>query len=365
VSLPFIWTALIALAIAVYVVLDGFDLGAGILHLFVARTQAERRQVAKSIGPVWDGNEVWLIAGGATILLAFPKLYAIGVSGFYLPVMILLWLLAFRALGIEMKHYLHDPLWDEAWDLALAGASLLLTLFLGVALGNVVRGVSFDASGHFFAPLWTTFGTTGDVGILDWYTVTIGATSTLLVTLHGALWLAHRIEGEVANRAGRVASRLSLAAPIVVALATAATLAVQPLAREAITHPAFLVLPALTAISLASLVYLTRRGEHRRAFFASSATLGSLIGSAVFSIHPFVLPTRTEVGGLLATSAASSDYALTIGLAWWIPGILLATGYTVFVYRGLPTRVPLEASDAEDTLPESVATPSVGDPSAD
>jgi cytochrome d ubiquinol oxidase subunit II len=342
VTLPFVWFALSALALGVYVVLDGFDLGAGILHLFVARSQRERRQVAKSIGPVWDGNEVWLLAGGATIFLAFPKLYAIGVSGFYLPVMILLWLLAFRALGIEMKHYLHDPLWDEAWDLAFAASSLLITLFLGVALGNVVRGVSFDESGHFFAPLWTDFSAGDPVGILDGYTLTVGVTATILVTLHGALWLAHRTEGEVQARAALVAKRLAWVAPVAVVAATVATLAVQPLAKAALGRPLFVVLPVATALCLALTLVLTRRERHRQAFFASIGGLGALLGSAVFAIYPYVLPSRSAVDGLTARAAASTDYGLTVGLAWWIPGVLLATGYTVFVYRSLPRTIPVE-----------------------
>ena len=139
-----IWFCLVAVMIAVYVVLDGFDLGAGIVHLFVARTDAERRAVLGSIGPVWDGNEVWLLAGGGTLYFAFPALYASSFSGFYLPLMIVLWLLILRGISIEFRNHIQSLVWQPLWDAVFAGASALLAIFFGAALGNVVRGVPLD-----------------------------------------------------------------------------------------------------------------------------------------------------------------------------------------------------------------------------
>ncbi len=350
-TLASVWVALAGLLLAVYVALDGFDLGAGILHLFVARTPAERKTVLKSIGPVWDGNEVWLLAGGATIFLAFPRLYAIGVSGFYLPVMILLWLLAARALGIEMKHYLHHPLWDEAWDFAFSAGSLLVTLFLGVALGNVIRGVTFDEDGRFFSPLWTDFTVGAKVGILDPYTLLVGVTATILVTLHGALWLAHRTGGEVRDRAERAARRLVAPAVVALALVTVATAFVQPLVRDAMCRPTFAPLPAMTLAGLGGVYVFLRRQDPRRAFFASAGLLVSLVASAVAGIHPYVLPGRAPGQGLLAEQAATSPYGLSAALVWWIPGVLIAAGYTVFVYRGLPSRVEVTAEAEPEGAP--------------
>src|SRR5271165_4162690 len=136
-----VWFSLVAVMIALYVVLDGFDLGAGVIHLFVARTEAERRTVLASIGPVWDGNEVWLLAGGGTLYFAFPALYASSCSGFYLPLMMVLWLLILRGISIEFRGHIASPVWTPIWDTGFAGASLLLAVFYGAALGNVVRGV--------------------------------------------------------------------------------------------------------------------------------------------------------------------------------------------------------------------------------
>ena len=185
-----IWFCLVAVMLAAYVVLDGFDLGAGIAHLLVARTDAERRPVLRSIGPVWDGNEVWLLAAGGTLYFAFPALYASSFSGFYLPLMIVLWLLILRGISIEFRNHVESLVWHPLWDAMFAGSSALLAIFFGAALGNVVRGVPLDRAGDFFLPLWTDFTAGPDAGILDWYTVLVAIAALLTLTVHGALWLA-------------------------------------------------------------------------------------------------------------------------------------------------------------------------------
>src|SRR5947207_5235587 len=171
------WFCLVALMLGVYVVLDGFDLGAGVAHLLVAETDEERRAVLRSIGPVWDGNEVWLLAAGGTLYFAFPALYASSFSGFYLPLMIVLWLLILRGIAIEFRNHVESPVWQPIWDVVFAGSSGMLAVFFGAALGNVVRGVPLDAAGVFFLPLWTNFRIGKEVGILDWYTVMCGFTA--------------------------------------------------------------------------------------------------------------------------------------------------------------------------------------------
>ncbi len=156
-----IWFWLVALMLAGYVVLDGYDIGAGIVHLLIARSDLERRQILESIGPFWDGNEVWLIAGGGTLYFAFPGLYASSFSGFYLPLMIVLWLLMLRGISIEVRNHIDSPVWKPFWDVIFAGASVLLAIDFGAALGNVVRGAPLDVAGDFFLPLWTTFRPSG------------------------------------------------------------------------------------------------------------------------------------------------------------------------------------------------------------
>src|SRR5436190_22996086 len=147
-----VWFCLVAIMIAVYVLLDGFDLGAGAIHLLAAKTEEERRQILASIGPVWDGNEVWLLAAGGTLYFAFPALYASGFSGFYLPLMIVLWLLILRGSSIEFRSHLHSAVWELVWYFLFCSSRLLLAIFLGFALGNVVGGIALDRVGYCFDP---------------------------------------------------------------------------------------------------------------------------------------------------------------------------------------------------------------------
>src|ERR1700689_2348273 len=151
--MPTIWFCIVAVMVAAYVVLDGFDLGAGVLHLFVARNDEERRKVIRAIGPVWDGNEVWILAAGGTLYFAFPQLYATGFSGFYLPLMMVLWLLIIRGASVEFRSHVGGHIWPAFWDAGFCFGSFLLAVFYGAALGNVVRGVPLDRHGRFFEPL--------------------------------------------------------------------------------------------------------------------------------------------------------------------------------------------------------------------
>jgi cytochrome d ubiquinol oxidase subunit II len=167
----FIWFWLVAVMIVAYVVLDGFDLGVGILHPFLARTEEEKQLTLRSIGPVWDGNEVWLLAGGGTLYFAFPLLYASAFSGFYLALMILLWLLIMRGVAVELRMHLEIGVWRSFFDGLFFFSSALLAIFYGAALANVIRGVPLGEDGYFFLPLWTNWRVGPDPGILDWYTV--------------------------------------------------------------------------------------------------------------------------------------------------------------------------------------------------
>ncbi len=233
-----IWFCLIAIMIAMYVVLDGFDLGAGAIHLWVARDEAERRQVIRSIGPVWDGNEVWLLAAGGTLYFAFPALYASGFSGFYLPLMIVLWLLILRGTSVEFRNHVDSTIWLKFWDVTFSISSLLLAVFFGAALGNVVRGVPLDANGYFFEALWTNFRLGPNTGILDWFTIIVGVAALATLVLHGALWVAFKTDGPVQARSLSLAGSVWWLVLVLTIVLTAVTFKVQPgvLANFA-THP--------------------------------------------------------------------------------------------------------------------------------
>src|SRR6266571_7072446 len=203
-----LWFAIIAFMIAAYVVLDGFDLGAGVIYLTAGRTPAERQTIMRTIGPVWDGNEVWLLAAGGTLYFAFPLLYASSFSGFYLPLMIVLWLLMLRGIGIELRSHMKNPVWLGFFDTIFSASSLLLAIFFGAALGNVIRGVPLGADGYFFEPLWTNFRLGPNPGILDWYTVMAGVVALVTLTAHGALYVRVKTEGDLSQRARAVAAML-------------------------------------------------------------------------------------------------------------------------------------------------------------
>ena len=201
-----LWFMIVAVMVAVYVLLDGFDIGAGAVHLFIAKNDAERRMVLRAIGPVWDGNEVWLLAAGGTLYFAFPLLYASSFSGFYLPLMMVLWLLMLRGIGIEFRTHIEEAVWKGFFDVIFGISSILLAIFFGAALGNVVRGVPLQADGYFFEPLWTNWRVGAQNGILDWYTVICGVVALVTLVVHGSLYLAIKTEGELNSRARKVAS---------------------------------------------------------------------------------------------------------------------------------------------------------------
>jgi cytochrome bd ubiquinol oxidase subunit II len=344
--MPTLWFCLVAFMIAMYVLLDGFDLGAGIVHLGVARTDAERRAVIGSIGPVWDGNEVWLLAGGATLLFAFPVLYAASFSGFYLPLMMVLWLLILRGLSIEFRSLIAGPLWSPFWDLTFCLSSALLAIFFGAALGNVVRGVPLDDQGYFFEPLWTNFRFGADAGILDWYTILVGVAAYLAIAVHGALWVAYKCENQVAARARHIARVGVWGILLVTVLVTLVTLRIQPQILANLTsHPSGFVFPAIALAGLVG-IFLFSRGRitperEGRAFCASCAYLLGMLTSAAFGLYPYVLPAR---GGpalsLSIYNARTSDRGLLLGLAWWIVGMILAAVYFIFLYRRFAGKVP-------------------------
>ena len=330
-----LWFCLVALMLTAYVVLDGFDLGAGLVHLWVARTPAERAAVIRSVGPVWDGNEVWLLATGGALFCAFPTLFATAFSGFYLPLMIVLWLLAGRALGIEFRHQLEHSAWTGLWDVIFSLSSALLALFFGVALGNVVRGVPLGSDGSFFEPLWASFEPGSGSGILDGYTVLAGLTATAALAHHGSLWIALKTDGAVRDRARRAAGASAVATAVLTIAATFWTRSVQPhMTVRFAEHPAGFGLPLLAAAGLAASILLRRRGRDLAAFAGSTLFLVGMMVSIVFSLYPYVLPASSDVHeGLTVHNASAPESGLRTMLWWWIPGILPVIGYFVFIYR--------------------------------
>jgi cytochrome d ubiquinol oxidase subunit II len=339
-----IWFCLVALMIAVYVLLDGFDLGAGAIHLLVAKTDVERRQVLASIGPVWDGNEVWLLAAGGTLYFAFPLLYASGFSGFYLPLIMVLWLLIVRGTSIEFRSHIHSDVWEPMLDFLFCASSVLLAVFFGAALGNVVRGVPLDASGYFFEPLWTNFNFGDNAGILDWYTILVGVLALGALTMHGAVWVRMKTPGAVSERAAGVAGAAWWAVAVLTIVVSLITFRVQPsVMRNFARWPWGIVFAVLAVAGIIAVKIYLARGAEWKAFVASCAYLAGMLTSVVFGVYPMVLPARNPAYSLTVANAKAGDYGLKVGVVWWIIGVMLATGYFVFVYRSFAGKVEVDA----------------------
>ena len=329
-----IWYLLVAIMITAYVVLDGFDLGVGVLHLFT-RNEEHRKILMRSISPVWDGNEVWLLAGGGTLYFAFPLLYASGFSGFYLPLIIVLWLLILRGIGIELRPHLDTPVWRGLFNGAFGIASLLLIVFYGAALGNVIRGVPLQPDHYFFLPLWTDWNVGPSPGILDWYTVIAGVLALVALCLHGSLYAAVKTSGELNDRLRKITSRLLPVLAILTAVSLFATLSIRPdLVDNYREMPVLFVIPFLVAASLFAIWKLARDGRERAAFLASCAYLVLMLVGAAAAVYPNLLASTTNPAlNITVYNAKSGDYALSFGLIWWGLGMAIAIGYFVFVYR--------------------------------
>lgn len=337
-----VWFCLLGLMLVVYAVLDGFDFGAGILHHFVARTDEDRRQVLGAIGPVWDGNEVWLIASGGVLVFSFPRAYAAAFSGLYLPLMMVLWLLVFRGLSIEFRSKLDHPLWRAAFDVMFSGSSAVMALVLGIALGNILRGVPLDESGYFQEDLFTDFDPRSEPrGAIDAYTALVGLFSVVVLAAHGAVFLVWKTTGDVRARADRIARRLW---PLAIALAVAVTIAtafVQPaLLRSFLERPWVWPLPLAAMGASAISGWAMRRARETLAFVGSSAFCASLLVATAAVLYPTILRSTVDERWTLDAHNASSPRAtLVLGLFVWIPAITLALGYFTYLYGAFRGKV--------------------------
>jgi cytochrome d ubiquinol oxidase subunit II len=330
-----LWFILIAFMLTMYVLLDGFDLGAGAIHLVAARTNIERREILRAIGPVWDGNEVWLIAAGGTLFFTFPALYASSFSGFYLPLMMVLWLLVMRGVSIELRSHINNPVWTALWDGSFFLGSALLAFFFGVAAGNVVRGVPLDANKTFFLALWTDFSPSGpNPGILDWYTILIGLLAFVGLTMHGVNYIAVKTTGPVYERSRHLFLGLWATTVALTALATLATFALQPAMGAGYSaRPWGWIFPIIAVGGLVATIYFHRKGHDLQALFSSGAYLAGMLASAAMGLYPIVLPAVNPAYKLTIQNASGSQYGQTVGLVWWIIGMILAAIYIIFIYR--------------------------------
>lgn len=339
-----LWFIIVAVMITAYVVLDGFDLGAGIIYLLSAKTDTERSMILRAVGPVWDGNEVWLIAAGGTLYFAFPQLYASSFSGFYLPLMMVLWLLMLRAIGIEFRAHIPTPVWKSFFDAVFCVSSALLAIFFGAALGNVIRGVPLSQDGYFFEPLWTNWKLGPHPGILDWYTVLAGGVAFFSLTVHGALYVAIKTEGALSQRARSIAIMMWPVLFFLTIVSLVATYFVRPSVVDNYkAHPIALLVPLLVFAALSTIVWAIPKGKEKTAFTASGVYIAGMLVGAAVALYPMVLPASTNPAfSLTIYNTAAGHHGLTVGLAWWTLGLILALAYFVFIYRMFKGKVRIE-----------------------
>ena len=325
-----VWFVLYVAIIGGYVILDGFDLGTGILHPFVARTDRERRVMLNAIGPVWDGNEVWLVLGGGALFAAFPLVYASLFSGFYTAMMLVLLVLILRTVSIEFRSKRDSPRWRATWDWVFFGSSLGIPVLLGVALANVLRGVALDADGNMFIDL---------VDLLSPYALLVGVAGVAMLALHGAIYLTLKTDGELLERLRRLIPRLMVVAFVLVTAVIGWTLALdQPIER-----PWTVVFPLL-ALGAALLAWrLLRQARYLPAFFASGTMIGLLLASVGAGLYPVLLPSSIDpANDLTIYNAASAEPTLMVMFVVACIGLPFVLLYTAGVYYFFRGRVELD-----------------------
>jgi cytochrome d ubiquinol oxidase subunit II len=325
IDLNTIWFLLIGFLIIGYAVLDGFDLGVGALHLF-ARSDKERRINMNAIGPVWDGNEVWLITGAGALFAAFPIVYATVFSSFYLVFMILLMALVFRAVSLEFRGKVDSTGWRRLWDWSFGLGSLVPPILFGVAVGNILRGLPIDAGGMFAGSF---------PGLLNPYAILIGILSLVLFVMHGALYMTLKTDGELRNRMGRWASGAWIVFVILYVLATIFTIfAARYLFEGILANPLFWI---LFIVLLAAIVYLPvalKAGRYIHAFLSSSLVIITMIGLAAVSVFPRIVPSSIDLANSLTIyNASSTPRTLTVMLIIALIGMPLVIAYSVYIYR--------------------------------
>lgn len=340
------WYIILGLMLAIYVILDGYDFGVGIIHLFMAKKEEDKRLLVKSIGPFWDANEVWLIAAGGILFFAFPKVYASAFSGFYLPLIIVLWLLIFRAVGLELRGQLHNAMWEGFWDRMFGIASMLLALFFGTALGNVIRGVnlggvekgvsSYDPH-NFFLPLWNPeFSPKSvDLGVIDWFTVLIGVIAVITLAIHGGNWIILKTNSTLVPRLKKVIFRLTILLSVLIIVSFTVWSLVDPNPfRTFIAHPVLWIFPAIALIGLIGLFRVQHFKKEYAGFVSSTLFLLGALASSFISIFPKLLPSTNNVNpSLTIYNASAGKYGLEVGVYWWVIAAILVIAYMIIQYK--------------------------------
>lgn len=331
---PTLWFLVVGALFSGYAILDGFDLGAGAWHLFF-RKEESRRIALNAVGPVWDGNEVWLVIGGGALFAGFPVLYGAMFSGMYIPFMLFLAFLIFRAVSIEFRSKEKMKWWRDAWDISYSVSSVMMALLLGVVVGNILLGVELGPN-HEFQGHWLDF--------LNPYALLVGVTTVALFMMHGAIYLAMKTEGKLFVKVNKLLNKSIIFFVVTYSLVTLLTLIYLPhLTDRLFENIALLVVPLLAFLSIANVPRLVSKGKYVMAFIFSSLTMSFLLILVALELYPvMVMSTVDPMYDITVYNAASSENSLRIMLNITAIGGPLVLIYTVFVYKTFWGKVTLD-----------------------
>jgi cytochrome d ubiquinol oxidase subunit II len=329
------WYGIVSFMLIAYVVLDGRNFGAGMLHWLVARTPEERRQVVAAIGPLWSWHEVWLVGFGGTLLAVFPRLMASAFAGYYLALFLILWCLILRGMALELGGHINDRLWQGFWDFVFVVSSFLLAILFGAAAGNLARGVPLDAHGNFSMAFFTDFKVRGNVGLLDWYTVSIAIFTVVMLAAHGATYLMLKTEGPVRHRSESYAKWLWTATiPLLVIVSVQTWFIRSDLTRHGIQNLLSWAGMIVVIVSAFALAIGLRNRQEMRAFVGSNFLIVGLLATGAATIFPVMLySTLAPENSLTAYAVASNQSSLVIAAIWWPVAFILAVRYFVIISR--------------------------------
>jgi cytochrome d ubiquinol oxidase subunit II len=329
------WFILYIAIISGYVILDGFDLGVGMLSPFIAHTDHDRRILLNSIGPVWDGNEVWLVLGGGALFAAFPLVYASLFSGFYLAMMLVLLVLIMRTVAIEFRSKRPEAWWRSLWDWTFTISSFGITILLGVALGNVIRGVALDQQGNMSVDL---------LDLLNPYSLTLGLVAVAMFCLHGAIFLTQKADGDLLERIKNLIPKLLIAFFVLMTALIAWTLLRdEQFAQNFKDRPWTAIFPVLAFVSISTAWLFVRRGAYLSAFLASATMIALLLGAIACGTYPVMLRSTTNSAyNLTVQNASAANETLTVMFVIALIGMPFVLLYTAGVYYFFRGKVELD-----------------------
>jgi cytochrome d ubiquinol oxidase subunit II len=331
---PTLWFLVIGALFSGYAILDGFDLGAGAWHLFFKKEES-RRIALNAVGPVWDGNEVWLVIGGGALFAGFPEAYATLFSAMYIPFILFLGFLIFRAVSIEFRGKEPMKWWKKTWDISYSVSSAMLALLLGVVLGNVLVGINMDDN-FIYQGSWLEF--------LNPYSLAVGLTTLSLFMVHGAIYLTMKTEGRLFEKIARLLRRSIVAFVVLFVLITIISIFYFPhLTDRFLNQPVLFIVPVLAFLSIANVPRLASKGKYLKSFIFSSLSLSFLLIVVAIELYPVIILNNADMeSSMTIYNAASSDKALGIMLTISAIGLPLVIAYTIFVYRTFWGKVKLD-----------------------